>query len=99
MSNIDRRLDKLETLYQRPAEPTGPPCDPSRLTAGEQAELQYLTEVLAAVDVGPIPLDHRSDIRRRLDVLTDDQLATLERLQHTACGAPAATEATDADMD
>ncbi len=92
MSNIGRRLGNLERLWSRPAEPTGPPCDPSRLTADETEELQRLGAVLQAVDVGPIPLDRRTDLRVRLDTLTDGQLARLEWLQRKACETPAARE-------
>ena len=101
MSDHGRRLDRLEVIWGRPVEPTGPPCDMSRLTPDELGELEELDAAMRAVDVPP-GLDRRSDVRVRLDALSDEELARLEWLQGKACSAPVSTtttETTDAVMD
>ena len=82
--NHERRLQNLETIWPPPAprahrEPVR--FDWNQLTEPERDDYADLRAALRAVDLGPVRLDERSEIRARLDALTDDQLTTLERLQ------------------
>lgn len=74
MTDHSKRLARLEAACQGPTGPTLPPFDPDRLTVEDRAELDDLRALLARVDVGPGPLDRRTDIRARLAALTDEEL-------------------------
>ncbi|MDP9358634.1 MAG: hypothetical protein M3Q71_14010 [Chloroflexota bacterium] len=90
MSDHGKRLAKLETIYQRSPEPGAvTPFDPSLLTDDETAEREDIFGAMRAVDVGLVPLDHRRDLRARLDALTDEHLDRLEALQRKGWGLPA----------
>ncbi len=89
MTNHGGRLNSLERIYQRPPAQAAPPFDPSRLTDDETAERADILGAMRAVDVGPVPLDHRRDLRARLDALTDEHLDRLEALQRKGWGLPA----------
>ncbi len=88
MSDINRRLNELETIWPQPAPRV--PREPVRfdwdaLTEQERHAYADIQAALTAVDLGPVRLDERAEIRARLDALTDDQLTTLERLQEKIC--------------
>lgn len=84
MSDINRRLNGLEKLWPKPAprahrEPVR--VDWDQLTEEERHAYADIRAAMTAVDLGPVRLDERAEIRARLDALTDDQLARLEALQ------------------
>ncbi len=84
MSDLNRRLSGLEKLWPKPApralrEPVRVNWD--QLTEQEHRDYAEIRAAMTAVDVGPVRLDERAEIRARLDTLTDDQLTALERLQ------------------
>ncbi len=87
MSDYGKRLTRLEIVYRRPKDPGKvTPFDPSLLTDDETTELGEIYASMQAVDVGPVPLGRRADIRARLDTLTDEQLERLETLQRKGWG-------------
>ena len=84
MSDLNRRLNALETIWP----PSAPRAhrepvrfDWDQLTEQERHAYADIQAALSAVDLGPVRLDERAAIRARLDALSDDQLADLERLQ------------------
>ncbi len=82
MSGYEKRLRGLEAIWPLPAPPTQ--RDRARWDWLTEEELEAYAEIraaMSAVDVAPARLDERTEIRMRLDGLTDDQLERLEALQ------------------
>ncbi|MDP9355552.1 MAG: hypothetical protein M3R02_09785 [Chloroflexota bacterium] len=82
MSNYERRLSGLEKIWPTPALPATPAPTPdwSQLSEADRADWEEINAAWLAIDLGPVRLDERAEIRARLDGLSDDHVDRLAAL-------------------